>query len=326
MIQLIEKGQQGFPFGTLAYLPDNWQGKPSLISMHGRGQSGDGLKASLQKYQADQSQLPYLLNQPKGLNINGGYLPDFPIFMPLLPEDYTLEGAALEKYRVAVTTFAGNQSVALMGLSFGGQATWKARMEQTENSKYKCFIPICGPYNASKSFPKTNAPTWVFAGEEDKVSAPNVNVWNAGLLQRDKEGIVKELNIPKSTSLISYLTNISEDIEAIFNDLFQNWNIIEPEMRWYSSDAITIYANKGHDVWYKTWNRADLWEFIRYNLFTDYEAPPVEPERPLKDVSDGELSILSTEAIHGNLSVQSQEVVGDEFDLRLAEILKKYNL
>lgn len=320
MITYYEKGEKGFPFGTIVYTPDVWDLEgPVLISMHGKGESGDGSKKSLLAYEAKTSHLPYLLKN--GIPIGGEKLfPDFPVVMPLLPYNYTMEGKALLNYRNFIAGFFNTGSVGLMGLSFSGQATWKARRDYPND--FSVFIPIAGNFEQKEPFKPSEAGLWAHHGAKDTVVYPDWTIKNFGQVAGNRDAFIKYF-----TTLTGFAMNeiakipFDINIEYLDNKWESNWPSTEP-----ASLSCSIYANEGHPAHYKTYTRKEVWDFIRYHLFKGVEQTPVEePENPFEKMSNEELLLLiTTDRIHHESP--DWNLMWGELEIRGNEVKNKYNL
>lgn len=329
MIKKFAKGQDGFPEATIVYYPDNapsFKGLPIFIYLHGKGEYGDGSEASLQVYQTNAGHLPNWLSQEKGLKIGSAYYkPPFAVFSPLMPKGVVLERDRQIKYVKFIKEFSGTNIVAIGGSSFGGKGTVLAREEYEK--EFVCFLPMAAAYEAKENMRPSTAPMWSHHGAEDTIVHPNWSVWNSEYSIGNKSSLenkLKEMGVIKS---LSDLSKITSDINMEWNPIFPGWD----EMHYSTpiTDACTIYAGKNHGIQYHVLHQKRVWDFLEFHLFKGIDQPPVEEpvdERPLKDIPDGILALLTACDIEGKIIPQSYYEVMKESSIRVDEAIKKYNL
>jgi hypothetical protein len=299
MIQLYEKGQNGFPEATIVYTPDvvDPKGLPVFIYLHGRGEHGNGDIPSLFDYVDNKGHLPNWLSDNDengnfiGLKIGSEYYkPPFIICCPLMARDVVLEGKQLFKYRGHIGNFFETDSVGIGGISFGGKGTLKARVEYPD--LFKCFLPMAPAYLAKENLPDCKAPMWSHHGANDMIVHPNWSVWNTEYSAKDKGGLEEVI---KKRSAITALNNLNEILEDINGEWFpteKEWlyiyNSAHPQ-----NDACTIYAGKDHGIQYHVLHQKRVWSFLEYHLQSTQPEPEPEPEeRPLKDVDTVALTLI----------------------------------
>lgn len=334
MIQLYAKGEKGFPEATIIYIPDGVDptGLPVFIYLHGKGEHGDGSIASLKEYQANEGHLPCWLSKKdengvfNGLKIGSEYYkPPFIICCPLTAKGVVLEGEQMLKYRTHIGTYFGTDSVAIGGISFGGKGTLKARVAYPD--LFKAFLPMAPAYLAKENLPKCTAPMWSHHGAKDSAPGgvnPNWSVWNTEYSARTKGMLEQDIKEDTGINALNELGSIAEDLNYEWIPEIEMWEPIEDPVTF---DAISIYVGKGHGIQYHTLHQKRVWDFLEHHLGVNNTTPPVEPERPLKNLSDNELLILNEYCT--SIVEHSEELIINlfaEIKLRGSEVIKKYNL
>lgn len=158
---------------------------PVIIFLHGAGTRGNDIK----RLETN----PYFINTKKYESF------PFVTVAPLCSENTWFDMfEKLKKlvHRIAVSDFADNERIYLMGVSMGGYATWQLAMSIPDY--FAAVVPICGGgmyWNAARL---VNVPVWAFHGEKDctvfveeskkMVEAVNKNGGNAKLTLYPENG------------------------------------------------------------------------------------------------------------------------------------------
>lgn len=235
-------------------------GQPLIISIGGTGQAGNGSEASLIAYRSKSGHIPSLIGDRK-LSAEIMQIADkFSFAIPQYGEGY-LDPPVLTKLVNHLISVLQPSSIALMGISAGGQSTWKALDDDYLNEKIDMFVPMAGPYNLRET-PKFKKRVWAFHGWNDPTGIDRRGTaWNAGFSMGDKMALIHKMQADYGI------------------DFFDN-AVLPPSRMTTTIDnaTLTIFNKNTHNVWNDAYNMIELWREFERVLTGSVVVTPPNPE------------------------------------------------
>jgi len=237
-------------FGYYEYLPvgfniNSQNSYPLVLFYHGIGEKGNG-SSELSKV---------LRNGPPKMIENGT---DFEtiVISPQSPSGFFSPANFLSLYSYLVSNYPVDPNrFYVTGLSAGGGSTWNAL--KADHTKIAAALPICGAgsvANPSEFLQQT--PIWAHHNFDDGIVRRGQTINNMNRIANTENSVMQVY--PSGAGN----TAADDDYTMQFDTQNKVWTAEKGVLSPSDNLAFTLYRNGGHDAWTKTYNNAEVWNWL----------------------------------------------------------------